>query len=147
MNTRYGQEVSILIPEKPSVVETRIRDVESWSSFLCEVESITKLSHARYDFEIGNGHGCRIARVAVHSDPRRHHFAWTSLTGPTFDGIVHLDEVNEGWTQVTIRLASLPDGFRAGLTDLAMPPVRRAGIDEGRLRMLLSGSDPHRQGV
>jgi hypothetical protein len=144
MDMHYGQEVSVVIREKPSVVETRISDVESWSTFLCEVENITKVAYERYDFEISNGHGCRTERVVVHRDPRRHSFIWTTLTGATFDGILQLDDVDEGWTQATVRLASLPDGFRAGLTELVMPPVRRAGIDEDRLRRLLSGSS-HRQ--
>jgi hypothetical protein len=145
MDMHYGQEVSVVIREKPSVVETRISDVESWSTFLCEVENITKAAHERYDFEITNGYDCRTERVVVHRDPRRHSFIWTALTGATFEGLLQLDAVDGGWTRATVRLASLPDGFRASLADLVMPPIRRSGIDEDQLRRLLSGSGQHRQ--
>jgi hypothetical protein len=145
MDMHYGQEVSVLIRQDPLVVESRISDVESWSTFLSEVDNITKVAHERYDFEIDNGHGCRSVRVVVHRDPRRHSFIWTALTGATFDGVLQLDSVDGGWTRATVRLASLPDGFRAGLADLVMPPTRRTGIDEGRLRRLLAASGHDRQ--
>jgi uncharacterized membrane protein len=133
----WKHEVEVVISAPADQVELRLRDVESWVSFLADVEKITKIAHERYDFEI-NSHGHRrVTRVALRRHAREHSYAWKSLRGAAYNGTLSLKPLDERQSLVTVSLVTWPDGFMPALADMMRRP--NTAIDPLRLQEVLTG--------
>jgi uncharacterized membrane protein len=134
----YRHQVAIVVNAPADMVEQRLMDVESWAAFLCDVENIMKVAHERYDFQINSWGHRRVARVVVRRDAREHFFMWKVLKGSGYNGTVRLKAVDGRRTQVTVALATWPDGFAPAVAELMRK--NNAAIDAARLKDVLAGS-------
>jgi uncharacterized membrane protein len=132
----YKHEVAVVVNAPAELVDERLQYVESWSTFLADVEKITKVSHERYDFEI-NSHGHhRVCRVALRRNARDHSFSWKALKGAAYNGHLSIKPMDERQSLVTVSLVTWPDGFMPAVAD--MMRRRNAGIDAMHLQHMLS---------
>lgn len=135
------QEASRVVAVPLREVETQLRDVESWTTFLKGVDRISKLGHERYMFHIDDDGDTRDVTVAVRVDPRMHRIRWKSCEGPTFAGVLTLQRVDRGHTSVHLSLTSHPKSFFAGVGEMIMPRLARATVDVQALeRSLLTSA-------
>lgn len=124
------QEATVVVAVDLPQVESRLREVTSWSRFLVGVVEVVKTSHERYTFRLDDG---REVRVAVRMHPREHCFSWHALGGPTFDGSLRLSPAGNDCTRLTLRFTERPVGFVANLTDMVAHSRSRAAVDLQRL--------------
>jgi uncharacterized membrane protein len=123
------QQATTVVPLPLATVQTRLRDVESWPQFLRGVESIRCTSHERYLFSLADGRDRRQVKMVVKLRYREHCFAWHGLSGPAVRGSLKLAVVDERHTAVTLTVASLPPGIRAGIAEMMFPSSSTATVD------------------
>lgn len=119
------QEATGVVSLPLATVESRLRDVESWTRFLPAVGSIRYTSHERYLFTLADRHDHREITTVVRLRHREHCFVWYGLAGPSspggIKGAIKLTPVGERLTGVTLRLAVMPGDFRGGMAEMLMP--------------------------
>jgi hypothetical protein len=120
------QQASLTLAVPLPEIERILRDVTGWDHFLVGVKSVVKTSHERYRFRLADG---REIPVAVHFHPQAHRFTWHTLSGPPFDGVLHLAEAGPTHTRVTLHLTTRPAGTMANLLEMLATSTSRAAVD------------------
>jgi hypothetical protein len=120
------QQASLTLAVPRPEIERRLRDVTGWNHFLVDVESVVKTGHERYRFRLTDG---REVPVAVRFHPHAHRFTWYALSGPPFDGVLHLAEVGPSCTRITLHLTTRPAGALANFVEMITPSTSRAAVD------------------
>jgi uncharacterized membrane protein len=133
------QEATSVLAAPIDEVEGRLADVTQWSAFLVGLEGVERLGHERYRFRLADGNDHRDAVVCVRHGHAGHRFAWHSLSGPTYRGVIQLTAPDTEHTAVRLSLTSHPGSLRAGLADMVMARPSQAAIDLHRLEKKLSG--------
>lgn len=136
------QEATTVVPLPLAEIESRLRQVESWSNFLEGISSIRCTGHERYVFNLADGRDHRELKVAVRLLYQDHCFVWRGLSGPQLRGALKLAATDERHTAVTLTLASHPTDFLSGLAEMVMPKTRTADIDLQRLEKYLATTAP-----
>ena len=134
------QEASWVVPQTLSVVEERLREVESWSMFLEGLRLVTKTAHQRYRFVVSSGRTTREVNVAVIAHPRDHRFSWKATAGPRYEGEIRLSAVDDQHTRVRLTFTSDPVGFVSGIAELFGSSNDAAQVDLARLEDHLGGA-------
>ena len=120
------QQASLTLAVPRPEIEHRLRDITGWNQFLVDVESVARTSHERYRFRLTDG---REVPVAARFHPHAHRFSWYALSGPPFDGVLHLTEVDPSCTRITLRLTTRPAGAMENFVEMITPSTSRAGVD------------------
>lgn len=130
------QEATAVIAAPIAQVESLLSEVSTWPSFLVGLESVERLGHERYRFELADGRDRRESVVCVRHDAALHRFTWKSLEGPMFRGSLELTASDHRHTTVRLTLRSHPQGFLSALADMLIPGRDRADHDLRRLAEL-----------
>jgi hypothetical protein len=120
------QQASLILSVPLPKIERKLRDVRGWDHFLIGVESVIQTGHDRYRFRLTDD---REVAVAVHFHPHVHLFTWYALSGPSFDGVLHLARVGPTGTHLTLRLTARPEGAMENLLDMIAASTSRAALD------------------
>jgi hypothetical protein len=123
------QQATTVVPLALDTVEKRLRDVESWSQFLQDVDAIKYTSHERYLFTLNDGYCRRDIKMVVKLRYHDHCFAWHEVSGPAVRGSVKLTPVDDRHTAVTLTEASMPASVRSGMAEMVMPNGSAAMMD------------------
>jgi uncharacterized membrane protein len=129
---RYQQATSV-VAVPLAALESRLSRVEEWPAFLAGVESVGKICHERYRFQLADWRDNRDATVAVRHRPATHSFSWRALTGPSYTGRLELQAVDDQHTRVHLELSSHPGSLTAGIAEMVMPRMGLAAEDLRRL--------------
>ncbi len=127
------QEATSVVPQPLDVVQERLRDVESWPTFLEGLILVTQTAHQRYRMVVRSGQTTREVNAAVLAHPREHRFTWKALAGPRYEGEIRLSAVDDQHTQVRLALTADPVGFVAGIGELFGSSNDVAQVDLARL--------------
>jgi len=141
------QQATTVVPLPLAAVETRLRDVESWSQFLLGIESIKFTSFERYLFTLADGRDHREIKTVVKLRYKDHCFAWHPVSGSGVRGTLKLAPLDDRHTEVTLTVASMPPDLRAGVAEMMMPSSSTAQCDVRLLEKHLlespaAGADP-----
>jgi Polyketide cyclase / dehydrase and lipid transport len=128
-------EASAVAAAPLDVVENRLRDVESWTSFLAGVEQITKTSFERYTFRLRDRG--RSVPMVVRFRAREHRFTWRPFGATVYSGSLRLEALPGDWTRVVLRLVTQPEGFLPNLIGTVAPSRSRVMIDAHLLQSYL----------
>jgi len=123
------QQATTVVPLPLAVVEKYLRDIESWSEFLQDVDAIKFTSHERYLFTLNDGYSRREIKMVVKLRYQDHCFAWHEISGPAVRGTVKLAPVDDRHTVVTLVEASMPASLRSGMAEMVMPNGSAAMIN------------------
>ena len=131
------QRESAILTLPLTVAEQRLRNVESWTHFLVDVDRIDKDSHERYVFHVLAPSGSRDLRMVVRAHTHTHRFTWKALGALPFDGHLHLTPIPGGWTRLDLDAITRPARAIDYLAEMIGAPRHQTVIDVGRLESYL----------
>lgn len=117
-------------------VVDRLRHVEGWRAFLDGVLDITRVTRDRYTFTVQTARGARQRDVRVHVAQHGRRLSWRALSGPRYQGVVHLTPVDGRRTLVKLSVIDMPYGIVASFTEMVMHR-EEAVVDLQRLEQYL----------
>ncbi len=85
-------------------LEAELRRVESWPSFLPELQAVERITEGRYIFTVRQDGRLHDVRVVVRRSPRGNGLLWTATEGAAWNGHLYLQAVDERRTRVHLEL-------------------------------------------